>query len=111
MFVDAWGEVCPCDVMPLSFGNLNEKPLAVIWEEMAGHFSQPRCACAMNAVAPMLSIDEGLPVIPERSRALVLPPCEGDPVPAAYEPLFAQKGAMVGQKNLENSPPSPCRAG
>jgi MoaA/NifB/PqqE/SkfB family radical SAM enzyme len=111
MFVDAAGEVCPCDVMPLSFGNLTEQPLTEIWDEMAVYFSRPRCACAMNAVAPRLPSDPVLPIIPQQSRLLVSPACEGDAVPAAYQPRFAKQVARPPRANSPDRPLPFRRAG
>jgi MoaA/NifB/PqqE/SkfB family radical SAM enzyme len=108
LFVDAAGEVCPCDVTPLSFGNLNERPLAEIWDEMGAYFSQPRCACLMNEVAPSLPREGTLPVIAQLSRTLVSPPSAGDPVPAAYRILFAKKAGEPVPENPQ-APRSPLR--
>jgi MoaA/NifB/PqqE/SkfB family radical SAM enzyme len=48
VYVDAVGNVCPCDLTPLSFGNLLEEPLTKIWARLGEHFGQPRQACFMK---------------------------------------------------------------
>jgi len=34
LYVNAFGDVCPCDFTPISFGNIREEPLARIWSRM-----------------------------------------------------------------------------
>jgi len=47
--IDASGKAFPCAYMPLSFGNIKEKSLKEIWEEMSGYewFSR-KCSCQMK---------------------------------------------------------------
>jgi MoaA/NifB/PqqE/SkfB family radical SAM enzyme/SAM-dependent methyltransferase len=69
MYIDGSAEVCPCNLVPLSFGNLREKNLAQILERMEEHFRQPRCAC----VGRRLSAEAGegqLPAPFERSAEI-----------------------------------------
>lgn len=51
LFVDARGNVGPCDFTMMSFGNLREKPLARIWESMSKRFSTPGCGCYATKIA------------------------------------------------------------
>jgi MoaA/NifB/PqqE/SkfB family radical SAM enzyme len=51
LFVDATGRVCPCDLMPLSFGNVTAEPLADIWKRMGETFGLPRRGCIMTQIA------------------------------------------------------------
>jgi MoaA/NifB/PqqE/SkfB family radical SAM enzyme len=37
VYVDAFGEVSPCVFLPFSFGNVRERPLAEILDDMRGH--------------------------------------------------------------------------
>ncbi|OHB83747.1 MAG: hypothetical protein A2V98_11755, partial [Planctomycetes bacterium RBG_16_64_12] len=46
LYVDGSGEVCPCQLVPLSFGNVAREPLALILERMGRHFRKPRAGCA-----------------------------------------------------------------
>ena len=43
LFIDGSGEVCPCNLIPLSFGNVTRDSLETILERMGKHFSRPRC--------------------------------------------------------------------
>ena len=36
VYISPYGDVMPCTFAHISFGNLTERPLAVIWEEMSG---------------------------------------------------------------------------
>ena len=48
LFIDAAGEVCPCDFTPLSFGNVTEEPMAVIWDRMSAAMKHPRRHCIVQ---------------------------------------------------------------
>jgi MoaA/NifB/PqqE/SkfB family radical SAM enzyme len=45
LYVDAMGNVCPCDFTPISFGNVHEEDINTIWERMNDAFRRPRRAC------------------------------------------------------------------
>jgi MoaA/NifB/PqqE/SkfB family radical SAM enzyme len=45
LYVDAMGNVCPCDFTPISFGNVHEEDISTIWERMNDAFRRPRRAC------------------------------------------------------------------
>jgi len=55
LFIDAAGNVCPCDLTPLSFGDVTAEPLIDIWNRMASFFPTPRRSCLMNEVARELA--------------------------------------------------------
>ncbi|MBE3097157.1 MAG: radical SAM protein [Planctomycetes bacterium] len=89
LFIDATGEVCPCDLAPLGFGNVNDEPLASIWARMGARFPQPRCECLMKGLAEKVAA-ETLPLPRARSEALcpAMPPAA--PMPEVYRRLFGQ---------------------
>jgi len=99
MFVDDAGEVCPCDLTPLSFGNLHERPLAEIWEEMGEYFPRPRCGCLMNEIGERIPCNAQLPLLPSQSRSLVSAPGDDMPLPRAYQGLLTipSKGTTCPQ--------------
>jgi len=69
LYIDGSGEVCPCQLVPLSFGNVTREPLAEILERMACHFRQPRVSCVGRLVAGEVS--EGCcPTAPEVSAEI-----------------------------------------
>jgi MoaA/NifB/PqqE/SkfB family radical SAM enzyme/SAM-dependent methyltransferase len=45
LYIDGSGEVCPCNLVPLSFGNVTREPLRPILDRMAAHFCKPRTCC------------------------------------------------------------------
>jgi MoaA/NifB/PqqE/SkfB family radical SAM enzyme/protein-L-isoaspartate O-methyltransferase len=51
LYVDGSGEVSPCQLVPLSFGNVARQPLAAILEEMGRHFAKPRASCVGRILA------------------------------------------------------------
>jgi len=87
LFIDASGEVCPCDLTPLAFGNVAEEPLAAIWDRLGSRFPRPRLTCLMAEVAGRIPPGP-LPLPREASEALC-PPCAADgPLPEVHRRLF-----------------------
>jgi MoaA/NifB/PqqE/SkfB family radical SAM enzyme len=86
LFIDAGGEVCPCDLMPLSFGNVTEKSLKEIWKEMQKHFPRPRPSCLMNEIAHKISTNN-LPVPKNESIKLIPKFDECISLPAIYKKI------------------------
>ncbi len=69
LYIDGTGEVCPCNLVPLSFGNVRCQPLADILGSMGEHFRRPRCGCVGKRLATR--VPEGaLPAPPEVSAKL-----------------------------------------
>jgi radical SAM protein with 4Fe4S-binding SPASM domain len=91
LFIDAAGEVCPCDLTPLSFGDATQRPLHEIWEEMGQLFSRPRCRCLMGEVASRgcdWASAQQLPLPPEESRRLCAGTTMGQSLPEGYRRLL-----------------------
>jgi MoaA/NifB/PqqE/SkfB family radical SAM enzyme len=70
LYVDAAGEVSPCDLTPLSFGNITTEPLQAIWERMGHYFPKPRARCLMGEVAEKITTEQ-LPLPPDESIKLM----------------------------------------
>ena len=51
LFVDAQGNLSPCDFTMVSFGNLRDRPIRDIWEETSSHFRIPGCKCYANVIS------------------------------------------------------------
>ncbi|MBW8036156.1 MAG: radical SAM protein [Planctomycetes bacterium] len=101
LFVDAVGNVCPCDLTPLSFGNILEEPLADIWSNMGTIFSLPRCGCMMKEISKNGGeIKPGckLPLEKQESVAMCKKLCPGKKLPAVYENLF--RGQKLPDREL-----------
>ncbi len=90
LYIDARGEVCPCDLTPLSFGNVLKIPLADIWRRMGEVFTQPRCSCfAAKACCDLAekSFTDSLPLPVNQATELCQShPCKG-PLPRVYDNL------------------------
>jgi len=80
IFVDAKGNICPCDLTPLSFGNIKEKSIKTIWNEMNETFPRPRYSCLMNDISSTIKSD-ALPLPPDKSINIVPKILEDDPKP------------------------------
>ena len=47
VYIDAFGEMSPCVFTPMSFGNVNEKPAAMLFSEMKQNFPSEN-GCFIN---------------------------------------------------------------
>lgn len=45
LHISASGNVCPCSFTPLSFGNVHQEPLPVLWRRMQDSIRKPRTSC------------------------------------------------------------------
>ncbi|MFC1853661.1 radical SAM protein [candidate division CSSED10-310 bacterium] len=45
LYIDGSGQVCPCNLVPLSFGDVTKESLEEILEKMGSYFQKPRCSC------------------------------------------------------------------
>lgn len=89
LFVDAEGNLSPCDFTMLSLGNLTERPLTQIWAEMSGKFNRPGCGCYANKISGTIArmgIDR-FPLEKAVSEGLVArhPSSDPDRIPAFYK--------------------------
>jgi MoaA/NifB/PqqE/SkfB family radical SAM enzyme/protein-L-isoaspartate O-methyltransferase len=100
LYIDGSGEVCPCNLVPLSFGNIASEPLADILARMGCFFCKPRTACVGRTLAK--HIPEGaLPTAPEVSGGLCreyLPPRHAEP---RFFRIRAEAGDEVGRGELQ----------
>ena len=71
IYIDAFGEVSPCVFTPLTFGNVRERPVGDIWNDMRSRFA-PSSTCFANANFRLFQkhTDGRIPLPPEASRAL-----------------------------------------
>ena len=90
LFIDAGGEVCPCDLAPLSFGNVRSEPLEEIWRRMGTYFPLPRCGCAVKPLLSKFADRTELPVPRAETEKIFPPRSDADQLPAAYKHLFEQ---------------------
>jgi len=69
MYIDGSGEVCPCNLVPLSFGNVTREPLVEILDRMGAHFCKPRNGCVGKILSRHVG-DGPLPLSPEISARI-----------------------------------------
>lgn len=96
LYIDGAGEVCPCNLVPLSFGNLTREPFDRILARMGRHFCQPRTGCVGRQLARHFP-PTGAPAAPEESAAL----CDAHlprvhPAPAFFRVREEAQRAEVG---------------
>jgi len=51
LYIDGSGEVSPCNLVPLSFGNVADEPLEAILDRMGRYFEKPRTCCVGQALS------------------------------------------------------------
>jgi MoaA/NifB/PqqE/SkfB family radical SAM enzyme len=72
VYVDSYGEVSPCVFLPLTFGNVMERPAGEIFAGMKRHFPSEE-SCFINRNYPLLQKhgSGGIPLGPEESQKLL----------------------------------------
>jgi MoaA/NifB/PqqE/SkfB family radical SAM enzyme len=88
LFIDAAGNVCPCDLTPMSFGDVAAEPLADIWARMGEFFPRPRCGCLMGQLASRIPAGATLPLSREQSESICPRRSSDEPLPEAYRRLL-----------------------
>lgn len=58
LYIDGSGEVCPCNLVPLSFGNITQETLAEILEKLGRHFRRARTTCVAKLLAGKVPGDQ-----------------------------------------------------
>jgi MoaA/NifB/PqqE/SkfB family radical SAM enzyme len=48
LYIDAQGEVCVCDMTPISFGNIVKEDFEIIWKRLRKTFQKPSGQCFMQ---------------------------------------------------------------
>ncbi len=69
LYIDGSGELCPCNLVPLSFGNVAREPLGDILRRMGRHFVRPRPSC-VGRILTRFTDGGPLPLRPEASESL-----------------------------------------
>jgi MoaA/NifB/PqqE/SkfB family radical SAM enzyme/SAM-dependent methyltransferase len=69
IYIDGSGELCPCNLVPLSFGNVAREPLEIPLQRMRRYFPRPRPTCVGITLAPHIGRN-ALPTPPDISCAI-----------------------------------------
>jgi MoaA/NifB/PqqE/SkfB family radical SAM enzyme/ubiquinone/menaquinone biosynthesis C-methylase UbiE len=100
LYIDGSGEICPCNLVPLSFGNIEREPLMRILDRMEQYFPQPRTTCAGRDVSPHVH-GGTMPTTPDVSAEI----CEKYLTITSALPGFfrvsAQANQEVGREELK----------
>jgi len=54
IYIDAFGNVCPCDFTPLSFGNIQKETVKNVFRKLKKRFTVPSSTCFMSDNIDML---------------------------------------------------------
>jgi MoaA/NifB/PqqE/SkfB family radical SAM enzyme/protein-L-isoaspartate O-methyltransferase len=99
LYIDGSGEVCPCQLVPMSFGNVGREPLVDILARMGEHFRKPRATCVGRVFARQLG-NHPLPAPPEISQRLCEECLPRDHVLPRFFQLQVEARAEVGAHEL-----------
>ncbi|MFA6243177.1 MAG: radical SAM protein [Candidatus Hydrogenedentales bacterium] len=100
LYIDGSGEVCPCNLVPLSFGNVKREPLIQILDRMGTCFGKPRTCCVGQDLAEHIG-DGALPLGPEASAAVCQKHLPSEhPVPRFFRVRGEAQG-NVGSEELK----------
>ncbi len=93
MYVDAFGNLCPCDFTPLSFGNLKEEGFETPFARLHKAFGRPRGQCFIlsNADKIRAAFKGKLPLGYDESLALCAR-CSQGGIPEFYKQLGWKEG-------------------
>jgi len=102
LYIDGSGEVCPCNLVPLSFGNITHEPLKAVLDKMGCYFQKPREACVGRILARHIEGDR-LPLCLDESMRI----CEKylpalHPIPGFFQ-IRAEAQGEVGREELRDA--------
>ncbi len=102
LYIDGAGEVGPCNLVPLSFGNILETALEDILARMGRYFTEPRTECVGHTLAPFIPHDAA-PAPPDISEDICRRhlPAEHD-IPAFFRARKETIGA-TGAREIETA--------
>ena len=87
-YIDASGNLCPCDFVPLTFGNIKEKPIREIWSAMNQLIGRPRDRCMILELYKQINnLQRTLPMTVAESKSLVCSIREVRSYPGFYAAL------------------------
>ena len=100
LYIDGSGEACPCQLVPLSFGNVAREPFSEILARMGRHFRQPRTRCAGRLLNP--KIPHGRRPAPPQMSDRICQEClpQSHAVPRFFQ-IRSESQAQVGRQELE----------
>lgn len=91
-YIDAAGNLYPCDFVPLSFGNVREKPVSELWRAMHQRIGPPRQTCMILELyaKKLLANVDAFPVAPEHAGEYIRKLDVMDRMPGFYRRLLGE---------------------
>lgn len=102
LYIDGSGEVCPCNLVPLSFGNAAREPLPDILDRMGKFFTRPRMSCAGHALSKHIPPGP-MPVPREASERICREHLAPDPAVPRFFSVKRRGSSIVGNRELRNA--------
>ncbi|MGM5488104.1 MAG: radical SAM/SPASM domain-containing protein [Nanobdellota archaeon] len=68
-YIDAQGNLYPCDFVPMSFGNIQDQPVSTLWKDMNKTIGKPRDMCMIMETYDKMQ-SNALPVDPKGTKEL-----------------------------------------
>ncbi|MHC4639806.1 MAG: methyltransferase domain-containing protein, partial [Planctomycetota bacterium] len=94
--------LCPCNFVPLSFGNITDEPLQSILERMGCYFTKPRPRCVGQILAKHINY-RNLPLGPEESALICEEHLPKDHSIPRFFQIRAEANQQVGQKEIQSA--------
>lgn len=91
LYVSAAGEVCPCDFVPISFGNVHELGCEEVLRRLAERFPLPASGCMAMRLAELLGEAPDMPV-PWEQTCRIMSHYRPDSVPGIMKCVLPAKG-------------------
>ena len=99
LYIDGSGEVCPCNLVPISFGNLTRETIPEILDSMGRFFRKPRRNCVGRTLAAHIN-SKSLPTSPEVSAEICREYLGDDHAVPRFFKLRSEARTEVGQDDL-----------
>lgn len=104
VYIDGSGEVCPCNLVPMSFGNLCESSLEEIMTRMGQQFQTPRTRCAGRTLTPQIHKHAGrIPSTPAESEIICAKYLSQEHDVPAFFRIRNEARAKAGRSELESA--------
>jgi MoaA/NifB/PqqE/SkfB family radical SAM enzyme/SAM-dependent methyltransferase len=102
LYVDGSGEVCPCNLLPLSFGNVRDMSLESILTEMGVFFKRPRTACIGQTLNQYIDPAQ-VPAGPEQSKRICRNHLEKEHAIPGFTRMQERLNQRVGAEELRDA--------
>ena len=92
-YIDATGNLYPCDFVPLAFGNIRETPVAALWQDMHHAIGKPRQTCMLMELhaKKLFSEASAFPIAPNDAKAIIAKLDTMNTMPGFYQQLTEKK--------------------